>query len=147
MSSPTVSSISAVGTSSSTSVSTTAEMGWVCFRNKNSRTPSDASAPSSTPKKIPGRPSIQKKSKKFIFAKPPSRMLVVSPTSVAAPCKLEETAIEMRTGTGEMRSLRAMASPTGATISTVATLSTKALMNPANSASAQTAHRTFGPGR
>ena len=50
----------------------------------------------------------------------------------------------MSTGTGEMCSLRAMARPTGATISTVATLSTKALMNPANSASIHTAQRTSG---
>ena len=77
-------------------------------------------------------------------AKLPSRMLVVSPTSVAAPCRLEETAMEMITGTGEIFSLRAMARPTGATMSTVATLSTKALMTPANSASIHTAHLTSG---
>ena len=50
----------------------------------------------------------------------------------------------MSTGTGEIFSLRAMARPTGATMSTVATLSTKALTNPANSASAHTAQRTSG---
>ncbi len=71
-------------------------------------------------------------------------MLVVSPTSVAAPCKLDDTAMAMSTGTGDRFSRRAMASPTGATISTVATLSTKALMNPASSASTDTAHRTSG---
>ena len=144
MSSPTVSSIRAVGTSSVTSVSTAAFTGWVCFRKRTSSTPNEASAPSSTPKKMPGRPFIQKKSKKFISAKPPSRMLVVSPTSVAAPCRLELTAMAMRTGTGESRSFRAMARPTGATISTVATLSTKALMTPAKRASIQTAHFTLG---
>ena len=48
------------------------------------------------------------------------------------------------TGTGEIFSLREMASPMGATISTVATLSTNALMMPANSASAVTAHLTSG---
>ena len=50
----------------------------------------------------------------------------------------------MSTGTGEIFSLRAMARPTGATMSTVATLSTKALMTPANSASTHTAHLTSG---
>ena len=48
------------------------------------------------------------------------------------------------TGTGDIFSLREMARPTGATISTVATLSTNALMMPANSASAVTAHFTLG---
>ena len=82
-------------------VSTCAVMGWVSRRNSHSSTNSDASAPSSTPQKMPGRPRIQKKSKKFIPAKPPSRMLVVSPTSVAAPCKLDDTAMAMSTGTDE----------------------------------------------
>ena len=50
----------------------------------------------------------------------------------------------MSTGTGDSFSRRAMASPTGATISTVATLSTKALMTPANRASTHTAHLTLG---
>ena len=144
MSRPTVSSIRAVGTSSSTSVSTLAAIGWVSRRNSHSSTASEASAPSSTPQKMPGRPRIQKKSKKFMSAKLPSRMLVVSPTSVAAPCRLEDTAMAMSTGTGEIFSLRAMARPTGATMSTVATLSTKALMTPANSASIHTAHLTSG---
>ena len=66
----------------------------------------------------------------------------MSPTS--APCKLDDTAMAMSTGTGEIFSLRAMARPTGATIKTVATLSTKALMTPANNASMHTAHRTSG---
>ena len=48
------------------------------------------------------------------------------------------------TGTGEIPSFLAMARPTGATISTVATLSTKALITPANRASAVTAHITLG---
>ena len=43
MSSPTVSSIRAVGTSSVTSVSTAAFTGWVCFRKRTSSTPSEAS--------------------------------------------------------------------------------------------------------
>ena len=133
-----------MGTSSSTSVSTVTWTGWRWSRNSQNSTPSEASAPSSTLQKMPGRPSIQKKSKKFIPAKPPSRMLVVSPTSVAAPCKLDDTAMAMSTGTGDSFSRRAMASPTGATISTVATLSTKALMNPASKASTDTAHRTSG---
>ena len=141
ISSPTVSTIRAAGTSSSTSVSTFASTGCVSWRNSRSSTSSEASAPSSTPQKMPGRPCIQKKSKKFISAKLPSRMLVVSPTSVAAPCRLEDTAMAMSTGTGEIFSLRAMARPTGATIKTVATLSTKALMTPANNASMHTAHR------
>ena len=45
----------------------------------------DPRAPSSTPQKMPGLPFIQKKSMKFIAAKPPSSILVVSPTIVAAP--------------------------------------------------------------
>ena len=93
---------------------------------------------------MPGFPIIQKKSRKFIPAKLPSSILVVSPTMVAAPCKLEDTAMAISTGTGEIFSFREMASPTGATISTVATLSTKALMTPANSASTDTAHLTLG---
>ena len=144
ISSPTVSSIRAVGTSSSTCVSTRAVMGCFSFRNSHSSTSREVNAPSSTPQKTPGRPCIQKKSKKFISAKPPSRMLVVSPTSVAAPCRLEDTAMAMITGTGEIFSLRAMARPTGATMSTVATLSTNALMTPAKSASTHTAHWAFG---
>lgn len=53
-------------------------------------------------------------------------MEVVSPTRVAAPCKLEETAIERSIGTGLIFSFLQMASPTGATIRTVATLSINA---------------------
>ena len=54
---------------------------------------------------------------------------VVSPTSVAAPCRLEETAIERIIGTGEIFSFLQIAMPTGATISTVATLSINAEMD------------------
>ena len=71
-------------------------------------------------------------------------MLVVSPTRVAAPWRLEETEIAISTGTGEILSLREMASPTGATIRSVATLSTKALTTPAKRLSTVTAHMTFG---
>ena len=77
-------------------------------------------------------------------AYPPRSMLVVSPTIVAAPCKLEETAMAINTGTGDIFSFLDMASPTGATIRTVATLSTKALIIPANNARTVTAHFTFG---
>ena len=147
ISSPTVSSIRAVGTSSSTWVSPSAWTGWRSLRNSTHSTPREARAPSSTPQKMPGRPSIQKKSKKFISAKPPSSILVVSPTMVAAPWRLEETAMAISTGTGEMDSRRAMARPTGAIISTVATLSTKALMTPAKRASTVTAPRTSGTWR
>ena len=68
-------------------------------------------------------------------------MEVVSPTSVAAPCRLEETAMAITSGTGEIFSCFATASPTGATISTVATLSTKAEITPANRPSTTAAHR------
>ncbi len=57
---------------------------------------------------------------------------VVSPTSVAAPCRFEETAIDKIIGTGLIFSLRQIARPTGATISTVATLSINAETTPAN---------------
>ena len=71
-------------------------------------------------------------------------MDVVSPTSVAAPCKLELTALARIGCTGEIFSFLEMASPTGASISTVATLSTKADTSPANSASAMMSHFTLG---
>ena len=92
-----------------------------------------ASAPSSTAKKIPGRPSIQKNSIKSIFAYAPSMIDVVSPTRVAAPCRLEETAMDRIMGTGEIFSFLQTAIPTGATMRTVATLSTKAEITPAKS--------------
>ena len=60
-------------------------------------------------------------------------MEVVSPTSVAAPCRLEETAIHRIMGTGEMPREVQIARPTGAIIRTVATLSIKAETRPAKS--------------
>jgi len=71
-------------------------------------------------------------------------MEVVSPTRVAAPCRLDETAMETSSGTGEMSSRSAIASATGATIRTVATLSTNAEIMPANRDSATATHMTFG---
>ena len=56
---------------------------------------------------------------------------MVSPTSVAAPCRLEETEMARIMGTGETSSFLHTARPTGAIISTVATLSIKAEMTPA----------------
>ena len=110
---------------------------WVIFsvslRNRKNITGTVRSAPSSTAKKIPGLPFIQKKSIKSIFANAPSMIEVVSPTSVAAPCRLEETDMERTMGTGEILSSRQIATATGATISTVATLSMKAEISPANS--------------
>ena len=70
-------------------------------------------------------------------------MAVVSPTSVAAPCKLEDTAMPMIKGTGLVLSFLQMANATGAIIKTVATLSTKAEITPANSASATAAVLTL----
>ena len=93
---------------------------------------------------MPGRPWNQKKSLKLMSTAPASRMEVVSPTRVAAPCRFEDTAMAMITGTGLVFSFFATASPTGATISTVATLSTKAEMMPENRLSATTAHWTLG---
>ena len=59
-------------------------------------------------------------------------MEVVSPTSVAAPWRLEETAMLISIPTGLIFSFLQTARPTGATIRTVATLSMKAEMTPAN---------------
>ena len=59
-------------------------------------------------------------------------MAVVSPTRVAAPWRLEETAMAMRMGMGLVFSFLQISKATGATISTVATLSTKAEITPAN---------------
>ena len=56
---------------------------------------------------------------------------VVSPTKVAAPCKLEETAIARSMETGLIFSFLHIARPTGAIIRTVATLSIKAETAPA----------------
>ena len=71
-------------------------------------------------------------------------MAVVSPTRVAAPCRLELTAMPMMKGTGLVLSFLQISRATGATISTVATLSTKAEITPANSDSATAAHWTLG---
>ena len=57
---------------------------------------------------------------------------VVSPTSVAAPCRLDETAMDRIIPTGLIFSFRQIAMPTGATISTVATLSMNAEIRPEN---------------
>ena len=104
----------------------------------------EARAPSSVAKNMPGFPSMKKKSRKFMSAAPPRRMDVVSPTRVAAPCRLDETAMLMMTGIGEIPSLLHIARPIGATMRTVATLSTKADMTPAKSVSMATAHMVFG---
>ena len=71
-------------------------------------------------------------------------MLVVSPTKVAAPCRLLDTAMAMITGMGLVLIFLATARPTGATISTVATLSTKAEIRPLNRLRATMAHLTLG---
>ena len=59
---------SIVGTKSRTLVVASALTGCRSRRNRNSITGTVASAPSSTPKKMPGRPFIQKKSRKSIPA-------------------------------------------------------------------------------
>ena len=71
-------------------------------------------------------------------------MAVVSPTRVAAPCRLEDTAMLMIKGTGLVLSFLQISRAMGATISTVATLSTKAEMMPANRARATAAIWTLG---
>ena len=63
-------------------------------------------------------------------------MDVVSPTRVAAPCKLEETATVKTVLIGETLNLFAISRAIGATIKTVATLSIKAETSPENNASA-----------
>ena len=110
---------------------------WTVFRwsrNSHSSTPREVSAPSSTPQKMPGPALHPEESQRSSSPQSrPAGCCVVSPTSVAAPCKLDDTAMAMSTGTGESLQLAGRwPSPTGATISTVATLSTKALMNPAS---------------
>ena len=77
-------------------------------------------------------------------AYPPSSIEVVSPTSVAAPCKFDATAIAITDGTGDILSFLAIITATGATISTVATLSTKAEIIPENAESAMTVQRISG---
>ena len=71
-------------------------------------------------------------------------MDVVSPTRVAAPCKLDETAMQMSSATGDTLSFFAIDSATGAIIRTVATLSTNADTTPANTDSATATHMTLG---
>ena len=71
-------------------------------------------------------------------------MDVVSPTRVAAPCKLDETAMQMSSATGDILSFFAIDSATGAIIRTVATLSTNADTTPANTDSATATHMTLG---
>ena len=102
------------------------------------------SAPISVAKNMPGLPSIQKKSLKFMLAAPPSMIEVVSPTSVAAPCRFEDTAMQRIMVTGEILSFLQMARPTGATISTVATLSMNAEMIPEKADMSTVTHSTFG---
>ena len=86
--------------------------------------------PNSTAQKIDILPSKKKKSKKLISAKPPSIIDVVSPTKVAAPCKLEATEMLIITGIGEIFSFLDIAKPIGASIKTVATLSINAETTP-----------------
>ena len=100
----------------------------------------DRTAPSSTMKNIPGLPWYQMKSRKLISKAEPSMMAVVSPTRVAAPCRLEETAMEMMKGMGLVFSSFQISMATGAIIRTVATLSTKAEMIPANRLRETAAH-------
>jgi len=69
---------------------------------------------------------------------------VVSPTSVAAPCRLEAIAIETMLETGDIFNFLAIVKATGATMRTVATLSTNAEMMPAKSDRAMIAHLTLG---
>ena len=71
-------------------------------------------------------------------------MEVVSPTSVAAPCRLEETAMAMIMATGSVFSFRHTAMPTGATIRTVATLSMNAETMPENRDMRMVTHMTLG---
>ena len=104
----------------------------------------DRTAPSSTIKNIPGLPWYQIKSRKLISSAEPNMMAVVSPTRVAAPCRLEETAIAIIKGTGLVFSFLQISMATGAIIRTVATLSTKAEIMPANRDSETAAHWTLG---
>ena len=71
-------------------------------------------------------------------------MEVVSPTRVAAPCRLEDTEMQISMATGDIFSFLQMASPTGAIMRTVATLSTKADTMPANRDMATATHITLG---
>mgnify|MGYP007128602244 CR=1 FL=1 len=64
----------------------------------------------------------------------PSIMEVGSPIKVAAPCKLEEMAMVIRRGTGEVFSFLAIAKAIGVSMSKVETFSSKALIPPAKRA-------------
>ena len=133
-----------VGTRSSTFVRSSACTFCFMLWNRSIITGTLISAPSSTAKKIPSLPFIQKKDRKSMSAYAPSMIDVVSPTSVAAPCRFDETAIARIIGTGEIFSFLQIAIPTGATISTVATLSINAEMNPENSDMRMMTHMTVG---
>ena len=106
-------------------------MGFFSLRKRKKTINAEKSAPSSTAKKMDGLPRYQKKSAKDRFIAEPSIIAVVSPTNVAAPWRLEETATEMMKGTGLVSSFLQTAMATGATIKTVATLSTNAEIIPA----------------
>ena len=67
----------------------------------------------------------------------------MSPTRVAAPCRFEDTAMQMIGPIGDMFCFLHTARAMGATISTVATLSINADTTPANTDIATTAARTF----
>src|SRR5699024_6800813 len=95
-------------------------------------------------KNMEGFPWYQKKSKKLMSRAEPNIMAVVSPTRVAAPWRLEDTAMEMSTGTGLTLSLRQISMATGAIMRTVATLSTKAEIIPAKRLRDTAAHWTVG---
>ena len=114
------------------------------MRKINIKTGTVAKAPISTAKNIDSFPSSTKKSKKLISANPASIIDVVSPTKVAAPCKLDETAILIITGTGETFSFFEIAMPIGASIKTVATLSIKAETSPLNTERTTRAAIPFG---
>ena len=101
-------------------------------------------APASTTQNIPGFPLSTKKSEKSRLADFARRIEVVSPTSVAAPWRFEDTAMQMIDGTGEMLTFLQKARATGAIMSTVATLSTNAETIPAKSERQTIAHLTFG---
>ena len=133
-----------VGNLSSTFVRSSISIGAFSLRNIQRIIRALTSAPASTTQNIPGFPLSTKKSEKSRFAAFARRIDVVSPTSVAAPCRFEETAMQMMLDTGEILTFLQKASATGAIIRTVATLSTKAEIMPANRDIATTAHLTLG---
>jgi hypothetical protein len=83
-------------------------------------------------KNNPILPSNTKKEKKFILAKSAKITLVVSPTKVAAPSRLENKATIIIAGNGLVLIFLHNSNMIGAMINTVATLSTNALIIPAN---------------